>query len=126
MPNYGYRCQDCIEGYEIERFFPFAEYTRRIDCPSCGGDAYVVFSSPRIQKSSLQHEARYDHSLGAVVSGQKDREELAKKIGDKEGRTIVFADPQDTKALGVSDEGLHETRRRKHDTGEQLSTTKHL
>lgn len=126
MPTYEFRCAegDCGLGYET--FYPLAEFRRIEPCPYCNGRAELVISTAHIQKSSLRHESYFDHSLGSVVSGQQDREEKAKALGDKEGRNIVFVDPQDTKALGVNDDGLDATRRRKQDTGQSVSTTKHL
>lgn len=126
MPTYDFQCSEWDCGRRYERFYSFADFHREEICPDCGSLAEVVISPPRIQGSSLRHEAFFDHSLGAVVSSQKEREELAKKIGEKEGRNIVFADPNDTNALGVNDDGLDATRRRKRDTGQETSTRKHL
>lgn len=124
MPTYDYRCSDCLDGEQFEQFRSFDEFARRIACPFCGGDAWLVISPPRIQKSSLRHEATFDHSLGTVVTGQRDREEVAKRLEQKDGRKIAFVDPQDTKALGVNDDGLDATRRRKRDTGQAEGTSK--
>lgn len=126
MPNYQFRCVEPDCGRDYETFFEFAAFHREEICPDCGALSELVICTPRILKSSLGHEAYFDHSLGAVVSTQQEREELAKKVGDKEGRNIVFADPTDTKALGVNDDGLDATRRRKQDTGQDTSTRKHL
>lgn len=128
MPTYTYRCPRHGD-FDIQR--SFAEFGREtIYCGTClrEGDTEEcihVLHAPSIIKSSLRHEATFDSSLGVVVTGQQDREEKAKRIGEKEGRNIVFVDPTDTKALGVSDEGLDATRRRKQDTGE-AEGTKHF
>ena len=124
MPVYVYQCQDCSEP-PFERFFSFADYVRYVPCGACGGDAYVVIQSPSIAKSTLRHEATFDHSLGSIVTGQKDREEIAKRLEQKDGRKIAFVDPHDTKGLGVNDDGLDATRRQKQNTG-KVEGTKHF
>ena len=122
MPTYTFRCE---EHGDWEVFLPFAQFDDPQACQVCAGRLVRVLATPHIIKSTLRHEAHFDHSLGGIVTDQKSREELAKRKGEAEGRSIVFADPSDTKALGVSDEGLDATRRRKQDTG-QVEGTKHF
>lgn len=123
MPTYTFRCED--HG-DTDIFLALADFDEPQACKVCATGLVRVISTPQIIKSSLQHEARFDHSLGGIVTDQHSREELAKRKGEAEGRSIVFADPTDHKALGVSDEGLDATRRQKRDTGEVEGTTKYL
>lgn len=123
MPTYTFRCEDHGD-WDI--FLPFAQFDDPQACEVCATRLVRVLATPQIIKSSLRHEAHFDHSLGGVVTDQHSREELAKRKGEAEGRSIVFADPTDHKALGVSDEGLDATRRQKRDTGEVEGTTKYL
>lgn len=122
MPTYTFRCE---EHGDWDIFLPFADFDEPQACEVCATGLVRVLSSPRIIKGSLRSEAHYDHSLGGIVTDQHSREELAKRKGEAEGRSIVFADPDDHKALGVSDEGLDATRRQKRDTG-KAEGTKHF
>lgn len=123
MPTYTFRCE---EHGDWDIFLPFAQFDEPQSCEVCATGLVRVISTPRIIKSSLRTEAHFDHSLGGIVTDQHSREELAKRKGEAEGRSIVFADPTDTKALGVNEEGLDATRRQKRDTGEVTGTTKYL
>lgn len=107
MPTYEFRCP--ADG-SWERFYTFKEFRRTDNCPQCGRAAQLIVSPPRIQKSTLQHEARFDHTLGGVVSSQQDREELLKRKSDETGRQLVFSDPQDTKSK--NEEGMAEKQDR--------------
>ncbi len=128
MPTYTYRCP---HHGDSDIVLSFAEHDRGVRwCGACIREGRStpcdqVFFPPHIARSTLRHEAHYDHALGAVVTGQRDREEVAKRLEQQDGRKIAFMDPQDTKGLGVSDEGLNATRRQKRDTG-QTEGTKHF
>lgn len=100
MPTYTYRCP--IHG-DRDTFLPFSEHGPQRWCGECireGRSTKVVqvFTVPRIQKSTLQHEARFDHNLGGVVSSQQDRDELLKKRSEEAGKTLVWTDPGDMKS----------------------------
>lgn len=115
MPTYTFRCE--AHG-DKDVFLSFADFDDPQACEVCATRLVRVLSTPRIIKSSLRAEAHYDHSLGGVVTDQHSREELAKRKSEAEGRSIVFVDPSDSKALGVNDDGLDATRRQKVDSGE--------
>lgn len=105
MPTYTFRC---TEHGDWDKFLPFAEFDAPQVCPDCGGELRRVIAVPRIQKSSLQHEARWDYNLGGVVSSQKDRDELLKKKSEESGKTLVWTDPGDMKG---TEEGVEEKKR---------------
>lgn len=106
MPTYTFRC---TEHGDWDAFLPFAEFDTPQICPECGGELRRVFSIPRIAKSTLQHEARWDYNLGGVVSSQQDRDELLKRKSEEAGTTLVWTDPNDMK--GATEEGIEEKKR---------------
>lgn len=121
MPTYTYRCP--THG-DRDIFLPFAEHGPQRWCGEClreGRDTKVVqvIGLPRIAKSSLQHEARWDYELGGVVSSQQDREELLKKRSEEAGKNLVWTDPGDMKSS--NEEGIAEK-----EATLRPSTTRHL
>lgn len=109
MPIYAFRCRECGRT---------SESIRRDVLPcNCGGvlrrDFRFAFKPPT--------PAHFNHSVGAYVTNDRDfRDKLKEKSEEASARfglDVSFApiDYHDKASVGVTDEGLYETEKKKHD-----------
>lgn len=111
MAIYEFRCRDCGRGRE-------SQSRDVLPCP-CGSIYRRVFHC-NFPSAFTPH---FNHSVGRFISSEYEFKEVLKQTSESEslrqGTTVNYVpvDPKDTKALGVTDEGLEATMKRHRDTG---------
>lgn len=123
MPTYLLRCLTC--GAEIRHVCGFGEEkptNHRVDLDGgkpCGPLAQV-FTPPAIVRSTPDH---FNHSLGQYVRNDADARSKLSEASDRMSERMgfdhryEFVDGNETKELGVTDEGLDATRARERAEG---------
>jgi hypothetical protein len=75
-----------------------------------------------VRFGSVLHE-HYNHSVGKPISSHRQYADELKRLSEQQTErtgiphNYVPVDLSDTRACGVTDEGLEETARRRHDAG---------
>ena len=105
---YEYLCRNCGRRKETQSRVP--------DVCVCG-NVYrrVYYCNPM-----AAFQPHFNHSVGEYVTSKQDFMDVLKRKSDEASTTGVehnyqYVDPADTRALGVTDEGLNETAKRRHD-----------
>lgn len=115
MTIYAYKCRECGQRFEASL------RADRLDviCP-CGNDvATRDYSS--ISIGIAPFETHFNASVGSVVTSPRDHAEKLRRLGEQYTETTgiptryVPVDPRDTAALGITEEGLEATNRRRVD-----------
>lgn len=126
MAFYQYQCQDCFYELPLDVYAGIGISISN-PCPCCGG-LLVRRCSFTFRRSMPEH---FNTSTGAYVSNERDfRDGLKRKSEEMSIRTGMThnyqpVDVTDMKALGVTDDGLEETkRRRRAENLDPPSTTK--
>ena len=108
---YQFRCRECNRERESQ--------SRDVLPCSCGGISKRVFHC----NFPTSFQPHYNHSVGRYVSSQQQFNDILKSTSEREsarqGTDVNFTpvDPGETKALGVTDEGLETTMRDHRDKG---------
>lgn len=125
MPLYDFRCPACGD---FELFQPITATTRVTYCPRCGHFSRKVLAPPAIKTSMPEH---FNAALGSYVSSEAEYrdglKEASEKASQRAGYDMNFTpvDLHDRAALGVTDEGLDATHRRRVAQGRE-DVTKHF
>lgn len=106
MKRYDYKCDHC--GFHVE--LPEGAVK---NCPHCGMVMRKKFSFS-VGKSFEPH---FNHSVGQYVQSEKHMRDILSRQSDVQSERLgvehrfTYVDPADTKALGVTEEGLYEQAR---------------
>lgn len=81
MPTYEFKCEGCGLLFDVVR--SITEFTRDLDCTSCGKKSDLQVSSNRnlFSVSGIPESPQFNPGLGAVTKGTKHAERLAKERG---------------------------------------------
>lgn len=118
MAVYEWRCPECRQAYATRR--PLGDTTPPT-CPPCQTPVKRRYSPFAIQIPMQEH---YNHSVGAYITNERQFKDQLKI--QSEAATLrtglehnfVPHDPRDAKdSLGVTDEGLEATYRRRRELG---------
>lgn len=123
MPTYLLRCLAC--GAEFRHVLGFDEEKPVNHCvgpdrQTLCGPLSQVFTPPAIITSTPDH---YNHSLGQYVRNDADARSKLSRASDEMSQRMgfdhsyEFVDGNETKELGVTDEGLDATRARERAEG---------
>lgn len=123
---YAYSCQSCDSQEHHTGFRPIGAHLDK-PCQSCGG-LLLRRASFQFRRGMAPH---FNQSTGTYVSSQREFNDGLKRASEaatlRTGMDHNFqpVDVTDMKSLGVTDEGLEETRRRRRAEGlDKPSTTK--
>lgn len=125
MPIYEYICPKVDYHGTTVHQWTFAEYEvfrHNVRCAVCDAKAVQVISAPSFHRGLDGH---YNSSLGQYVSGRRAYEDGLKRASESATLRTGIAhdfkpvDLRDKERLGVTDEGLDETRRREVASGKR-------
>ena len=125
MPLFDFQCIDPnCQLVQVDIFQPIKETTPYVPCPACGSAAAKILAFPAIKPSLQPH---FNAATNTYVTSDRQLRDVMKaqsaEISARTGVAHDFTpiDRRETSALGVTEEGLDETRRRTH-----VSTKKYL
>lgn len=121
MANYAYKCPSCSANYTLVASITddLPEYR---PCPRCGHDKSTRSYQFNHAPSFREH---WNHSLGAYVNNNKEFEdglkrqsaELSERIGmNVDLQPLGPSEMAEASAHGVTEEGLYETFKTRHDS----------
>ena len=124
---YSYVCGSCNVETESREFSSIGKAHPSSSCPLCGGILWRAASMPAFRRPMEEH---FNHSVGRVIhSDAQFRSELSRASDERSellgvDHKFVPFDVGDKEACGVTDEGLDETAKKRHDSGQSTSTKK--
>lgn len=122
---YSYVCGQCNTDIESQEFAKIGQAHPSRSCPLCGGILWRAASMPAFKRPMQEH---WNAAVNKPIrSDAQFRSELSRASDEQSERTgtdhkFVPIDMGDKAACGATDEGLDETRKRRHDSGEDRST----
>lgn len=122
--NYSYVCEPCDAEVVLTEFQKVGHSPSSV-CPLCDGRLVRMVSSPNIVPGWQGGFAVATNSF--VNSERQFKSELSRKSDEMSERTganhkFVPVDLREGAALGVTEEGLDATRKRRRDSGDDLPT----
>lgn len=121
MPTYRYRCPDCSSTLLVE--CAISERDMDLTCDQCPDAPFLDRTFSFAYKAPMAEH--YNDSIGTYVNNERQFKDELKRVSDERSERLNLAhdfqpvDPDDTEALGVTEEGLHETHKRQVERGER-------
>lgn len=118
MKYLSFRCIQCGTEASVMAACGIGDYISH-PCKSCGGRLQRIIKSFQYSRPMQEH---YNASVGRGVNSRRDFTEELKRQSERATletgveHNYVEVDPSDKTALGVTDEGLYETEKRRHDS----------
>lgn len=121
---YRYQCPECGSVQDDTQFAPLGEFGP--DCLDCHAEGLILTRMQRVASFSYKRSMpeHYNHTTNTVVKSENHyKSELSRLSDIQSERTGQYhnyqpVDPTDKAGLGVTDEGMDATRKRKRDAGE--------
>ncbi len=108
---YSYKCRPCRVTANLDR--PMGEHPPVHTCPCCGREMGRDYSGVSVHRPMPEH---FNATVGKPISSQRQfDDELKRKSDEYTLRTGIEAkfvshDPSEAKALGVTSEGISESK----------------
>lgn len=117
MRSYRYRCQSCGWETDQSQYSKLGEHAD-FPCQSCGGLLRRIVGT---FSTASSFEPHFNYSVGCYVNNERQfRDALKHRSEDAFLQTgqesnLIPVDPADVPSMGVTDEGMDETRKQQHD-----------